>query len=214
MSQRRRQKQDREISAGAGSPTKETAQALLERVVDNGEDDGLVKSIHLEQVPTTDDAAEDPHDETSPLKSCKKSPVKRMKLLEEQENMRDEENIETTYKKSPERDSAPTEPTAEEVVSKILDEHNAEQAEASPKSLLKSKDNLQEPVKTQTQEERSVVDITDILDVDSNVINYGQFICGKILGSTLLLTNISSQDQIVTMGISKTICYDCDTIFG
>ena len=203
MSQRRRQKQDREISAGESSPTKETAQTLLENCEDNGEDDGLVKSIHLEQVPTTDDADSSSQDETSPLKSCKKSPVKRMKKLEEQQNMQDEENIETTYKKSPERDSAATEPKAEEVVSKISDEHDAEQAEASPKSLLKSKDNLQEPVKTQTQEERSVVDITDILDVDSNVINYGQFICGKILGSTLLLTNISSQDQIVTMGISK-----------
>lgn len=39
---------------------------------------------------------------------------------------------------------------------------------------------------------KNIVDINDILDIDSNVINYGQFICGKILGSTLLLTNISS----------------------
>jgi len=44
---------------------------------------------------------------------------------------------------------------------------------------------------TETQEEQRVLDISDILDVDSNVINYGQFICGKILGSTLLLSNIS-----------------------
>ena len=50
--------------------------------------------------------------------------------------------------------------------------------------------------------------------MDSNVINYGQFICGKILGSTLLLTNISDKDQIVTMSISKDKLYDCDTIFG
>ena len=44
---------------------------------------------------------------------------------------------------------------------------------------------------TQTQLEEKPIEINDILDVDSNVINYGQFICGKILGSTLLLSNIS-----------------------
>jgi hypothetical protein len=66
---------------------------------------------------------------------------------------------------------------------------------------------------TVTQQEQGT-DISEILDVDSNVINYGQFICGKILGSTLLLTNISDKDQIVTMSISKDKIYDCDTIFG
>ena len=41
----------------------------------------------------------------SPLKSCRKSPVKRMKELEEQENSENQENIETTYVKqnSPEK---------------------------------------------------------------------------------------------------------------
>ena len=38
------------------------------------------------------------------------------------------------------------------------------------------------------------VDISAVIDVDSNVINYGQFICGKILGSTLLLSNLSGKD--------------------
>jgi hypothetical protein len=82
-----------------------------------------------------------------------------------------------------------------------------------PSTLLQSKDNLQEASQTLTQMEQAL-DITEILDVDSNVINYGQFICGKILGSTLLLTNISKKDQIVTMSISKEKLYDCDTIFG
>lgn len=50
--------------------------------------------------------------------------------------------------------------------------------------------------------------------MDSNVINYGQFICGKILGSTLLLSNISEDDQIVTMSISNKQIFDCDEIFG
>ena len=52
------------------------------------------------------------------------------------------------------------------------------------------------------------------MDVDSNVINYGQFICGKILGSTLLLTNISQVDQLIKLSISKQKKYDCDSIFG
>ena len=55
MSQRRRQKQDQEIASSEASPTKEHAKKLLESCEDNGEDDGLVKPIKLEQVPTTDD---------------------------------------------------------------------------------------------------------------------------------------------------------------
>ena len=54
----------------------------------------------------------------------------------------------------------------------------------------------------------------DFLDIDSNVINYGQFVCGKILGSTLLLSNISSEDQIITMKVSRTPEFNCDAIFG
>jgi hypothetical protein len=34
------------------------------------------------------------------------------------------------------------------------------------------------------------------------------------LGSTLLLSNVSKEDQIVTMNISKEKSYPCDTIFG
>jgi hypothetical protein len=34
------------------------------------------------------------------------------------------------------------------------------------------------------------------------------------LGSTLLLTNVSKEDQIVTMNISKEKSYPCDIIFG
>ena len=50
--------------------------------------------------------------------------------------------------------------------------------------------------------------------MDSNVINYGQFICGKILGSTLQLSNTSDKDQVVTMSISKEKQFKCDAIFG
>ena len=71
----------------------------------------------------------------------------------------------------------------------------------SPKSLLPAKNN-------------DTIDIADVLDVDSNVINYGQFICGKILGSTLVLSNMSDKDQFVSMSITKKESFDADTIFG
>lgn len=154
---------------------------------------------------------------SSPVKQpCPKSPLKRMKSLEQQENMKDQENIETTYKKSPERavtltlqptevEADPNDDPADDIVALNPEE---------PTTLLQSKENYQEALQTQTQEEQRGIDITEILDVDSNVINYGQFVCGKILGSTLLLTNISNKDQIVTMSISKDKQYDCDQIFG
>lgn len=87
-------------------------------------------------------------------------------------------------------------------------------ANENPKSLLTSKEDHQEPVQTETQQEQNVVDINEILDIDSNVINYGQFICGKILGSTLLLTNISNEEQVINMCISRQAKFDCDAIFG
>ena len=127
-----------------------------------------------------------------------------MKNLEERENQENQENIETQYKKSPERVVSQEDLQKEEV---------AEQEQL--KSLLHGKDQALKPVMTEVQEENTnFTDITEILDVDSNVINYGQFICGKILGSTLLLTNVSEQDQIVTMNISKKDMFDCDAIFG
>ena len=46
------------------------------------------------------------------------------------------------------------------------------------------------------------------------MINYGQFICGKILGSTLQLTNISSEPQTFSLSLDQKKQYDCDAIFG
>ena len=135
--------------------------------------------------------------------SCKLSPVKRMKRLEQQE--KNTENIETAYKQSPTKFVInPNQTQPEEV-----------EEEAQPKSLLEQTKEAQEPQLTQFQEEQEeVVPISEIIDVDSNVINYGQFICGKILGSTLLLSNISEEDQIVTMSISNKQVFNCDEIFG
>jgi hypothetical protein len=106
-----------------------------------------------------------------------------MKNLEERENQENQENIETQYKKSPER-----------VVSQE-DLSKEDCADQEVKSLLMAKDQASKPVMTELQQDNlNVAEITEILDVDSNVINYGQFICGKILGSTLLLTNVSEED--------------------
>lgn len=116
--------------------------------------------------------------------------------------------METAYQKSP----------SKALTSAQLSQNNNEQdtveKEDTPKSLLTSKLDHQEPVQTETQEEQNVVDINEILDIDSNVINYGQFICGKILGSTLLLTNISDEEQVISMSISRQQKFDCDAIFG
>ena len=79
-------------SQGAESPTKEAD----------------ISSIYLQEMhgspqeeksgSTTAQASNSPGKQP-----CPKSPLKRMKTLEQQENIRDQENIETTYKKSPER---------------------------------------------------------------------------------------------------------------
>ena len=94
-----------------------------------------------------------------------------MKSLEEQETKENDENIETTYEKQNSPDKA-----------------------VEAKYLLGATSKYQEEGDlTETQEAQKVVEIDQIIEVDSNVINYGQFICGKILGSTLQLTNISGQ---------------------
>ena len=97
------------------------------------------------------------------------SPLKRMKSLEEQDTKENAENIETTYEKQ-----------------------NSPEKTMEAKYLLGATSKYQdEGDLTETQEAQKLVEIDQLLEVDSNVINYGQFICGKILGSTLQLTNIS-----------------------
>lgn len=49
--------------------------------------------------PPQEGAATKEENSLSPLKSCPKSPVKRMKNLEQKENNENQENIETTYQK-------------------------------------------------------------------------------------------------------------------
>lgn len=96
-----------------------------------------------------------------------KSPVKRMRQLEEQQNRQDQEDVETAYQKSPIKALANG-----EVVAQNTDEDSGASDEI-PKSLLQPSSSHQEQVQTETQEAQNVVDINDILDIDSNVINYG-----------------------------------------
>ena len=59
------------------------------------------------------------------------------------------------------------------------------------------------------------VDITKVMTVDSQVINYGKFICGKMLGSTIQITNTSSQEHILELSVDQqNEEYNCDEIFG
>lgn len=78
----------------------------------------------------------------------------------------------------------------------------------SCKPLLKQQKLCQKPLPEND-------DVTKVIQVDSNVINYGKFICGKMLGSTLVITNTSNQEQIIDMSIdNSTEIYDCNDIYG
>lgn len=44
-------------------------------------------------------------------------------------------------------------------------------------------------------------DISKVITVDSNVLNYGTFMPGKLLGSTLNVVNESPYEQIVELSI-------------
>lgn len=128
-----------------------------------------------------------------------------MRTLEDREN-NENENIETTYQKAQQDQSLDEEGDPNQMSETSNMEAKFAQeiklCSDETKTILGTKLQGEGPL-TQQQEKAKVVDINDILDVDSNVINYGQFICGKILGSTLLLSNLSNVDQIVTMNVSK-----------
>ena len=86
-----------------------------------------------------------------------------MKSLEEQDTKENDENIETTYEKQ-----------------------NSPDKSVEAKYLLGTIHKCQDEGElTEVQQEQKLVEIDQLLELDSNVINYGQFICGKILGSTL-----------------------------
>lgn len=46
--------------------------------------------------------------------------------------------------------------------------------------------------------------IEQAIDVDTNVISFGKFMPGKMLGSTLVVSNISKHEQIVEIAFDST----------
>ncbi|CDW87069.1 UNKNOWN [Stylonychia lemnae] len=83
------------------------------------------------------------------------------------------------------------------------------------KSLFKSQKFHRQQTLTQQQQEQIPQDITKVISVDSYVINYGKFVCGKILGSTLQVSNTSNSDQIIEITVdNQQEDYSCDDIFG
>lgn len=44
-------------------------------------------------------------------------------------------------------------------------------------------------------------DISKVLFVDSNILNYGTFYPGKLLGSTLVVGNLTNCEQIVELSV-------------
>lgn len=116
---------------------------------------------------------------TSPLKHCPKSPVKRMKKLEEKENLENQENIETTYKN---QTNEPEQPAEEEEDTGMSETVGMEPKFAQeiklccdqPKSILGLEGKYLEASNlTETQEANRPVNINNIIEVDSYVINYG-----------------------------------------
>jgi len=108
-------------------------------------------------------------------KPCPTSPVKRMRNLEQKAEQENQENIETTYQKV-HGENGSTSDDESEVISPepTMSETSGMQAKFaqeikfglhSPKSLL--------PVAAQLAKADDFIEISDILDVDSNVINYG-----------------------------------------
>ena len=60
-----------------------------------------------------------------------------------------------------------------------------------------------------------MIDISKMVQLDSQVINFGEYICGKILGSTLQVTNTSSHELILELTVDGNVVeYDCDEILG
>lgn len=159
MSQQRRQKQNAE---------KEAAE---ENLTNKNSIDKKYLTIPVDEINAEAES------KLSPSKQpCPRSPVKRMRTLEQKAEQENQENIETTYQKVHGTEASTSDDDESEVISPepTMSETSGMQAKfaqeikfglQSPKSLL--------PVAAQLQKNDDSIDIADILDVDSNVINYG-----------------------------------------
>lgn len=59
--------------------------------------------------------------------------------------------------------------------------------------------------KEQASERRRsrVIEVTKVIQVDSQILNYSSFFPGKLLGSTLNVSNLSSSEQIVELAVDS-----------
>jgi hypothetical protein len=120
-------KENDENSSPGKSPNKQEKRAR------NKEEE--IGSIYLQEI-KQESPVESPE-----KKSCRKSPLKRMRNLEEQDNLENQENIETTYRKSPAKILRGGEsPMSEEVLKATDESQDAVEApkEFSAKTLLGS----------------------------------------------------------------------------
>jgi hypothetical protein len=113
------------------SPSKGSQQRKSQRrriSVNTEKVDSPVKQIESTQnlqVPNTQEGEAN----TSPLKSCPKSPLKRMKNLEDKDNVENQENIEQTYINSTDvKEDSDEEESESQLSAKFVDE--------TPKSIL------------------------------------------------------------------------------
>lgn len=56
---------------------------------------------------------------------------------------------------------------------------------------------------TEAVEEVQEYEIEKVIELDANVINFGTFAPGKLLGSTLLVRNKSDQEQVVQLVVDS-----------
>lgn len=69
---------------------------------------------------------------------------------------------------------------------------------------LKDSTNNRSLLRTQKQYDRiEEMSIEQAIDVDTKVISFGKFMPGKMLGSTLLISNISKVEQIVEISLDN-----------
>lgn len=112
--------------------------------------------------------------------------------------------------KTPEEESS----DSEEEVECSGEESREPLGELSSEDKANSKDLLRSLLGAKGEQKEQVEDIQEfeiekVIDIDANVINFGTFAPGKLLGSTLLVRNKSDQEQVVQLVVdSKSQCFE------
>ena len=48
-------------------------------------------------------------------------------------------------------------------------------------------------------------DLSKVLEIDTTVINFGAFLPGKLLGSTIIIKNVSDKTQLLKLWVNEQI---------